>query len=79
MKLFITSYIGNLLRQANYEYDEETKSWCASVDSLPGAYAQADSVEEVREELASVIEDYIILTLKEGRELPNFTREFAHV
>lgn len=64
MKLFINSYIEKLLKKANYEYDEQTKSWCASVDKLPGAYAQADTVEEVRDQLAEVIEDYILVSIK---------------
>jgi predicted RNase H-like HicB family nuclease len=61
MKLFITSYIEKLLKKASYEYDDETKSWCASINELPGAYAQADTVEKVRQELAEVIEDYVIV------------------
>ncbi len=74
MKLYINSYIENLLRKANYEYDKKTNSWCASVDALPGAYAQADSVEEVRERLAEVIEDYIIVSLREHHPLPKFKK-----
>ncbi|MDA2922312.1 type II toxin-antitoxin system HicB family antitoxin [Patescibacteria group bacterium AH-259-L07] len=74
MKLFITSYIEELLKKANYEYDKATKSWCASVDELPGAYAQADTVEEVRGQLAEVIEDYILVSLTEGQKLPHFKK-----
>jgi len=72
MRLYITNYIENLLRKAEYEYDGETKSWCASVKDLPGAYAQADTVEEVREQLAEVIEDYILVSLQEKTPLPGF-------
>lgn len=74
MKLYITKYIENLLRKAEYEYDKETKSWCASVDDLPGAYAQADTVEEAREQLAKVIEDYILISLQENQFLPRFKK-----
>ncbi len=74
MKLFINSYIEKLLKKANYEYDKKTKSWCASVDILPGAYAQADTVEEVRNQLAEVIEDYILVSLAEKQKLPNFKK-----
>ncbi len=56
MKLFILEYIENLLKKAQYEYDSATSSWCAYVQELPGAYAQADSVEEAREKLTEVIE-----------------------
>ncbi len=72
MKLFINSYIEKLLKRANYEYDEKTKSWCASVDKLPGAYAQADTVEEVRDQLTEVIEDYILVSIAERQKLPDF-------
>jgi len=74
MKLYIAQYIENLLRKAEYEYDKKTKSWCASVDDLPGAYAQADTVEEVREQLAQVIEDYILVSLRERQFLPGFKK-----
>lgn len=74
MKLFITTYIENLLKRAEYEYDKETKSWCASVKELPGAYAQSDTVEKVREQLAEVIEDYILISLQEKHPLPGFKK-----
>ena len=74
MKLYIAQYIENLLRKAEYEYDEKTKSWCASAKDLPGAYAQADSVEEVREQLAQVIEDYVLISLQEKHPLPDFKK-----
>lgn len=74
MKLYITRYIENLLRKAEYEYDKTTKTWCASLNELPGAYAQADTVEEVREQLAEVIEDYILVNLQEKQALPGFKK-----
>ncbi len=70
--LFIQTYIEKQLKKARYEFDAETKSWCAWVTSLPGVYAQADTVESVREQLAEVIEDYFFITLKRDGELPGF-------
>lgn len=78
MKLFIVRYIAELLKKANYEYDSATNSWCASIDELPGAYAQANSIEEARSELASVIEDYIYVSLYEQKNLPDF-KDFLNV
>ncbi len=72
MGLYINNYIQDFLKKAEYEYDLETKSWVASVKELPGAYAQADTVEEVREQLAEVIEDYIFVSLYERHPLPVF-------
>jgi predicted RNase H-like HicB family nuclease len=70
--LFIPTYIEKQLQKARYEYDPATKSWCAWVPALPGVYAQHDTVEGVREQLAEVIEDYIFVKLKKGRSLPQF-------
>ena len=75
MKLYIVNYVEKMLRHANYEFDNQTKSWCASVDILPGAYAQADTVEDVRSELAEVIEEYVLVSLQDGHPLPEF-RDF---
>ncbi|MCP6718326.1 MAG: DUF1902 domain-containing protein [Patescibacteria group bacterium] len=74
MKLYIVNYIEKLLRKAEYEHDEETRSWCASIKELPGAYAQANTIEEVREQLAEVIEDYILVSLREKHSLPGFKK-----
>jgi len=60
--------------QANYEYDSATNSWCASVDELPGVYAQADTIENVRSELAEIIEEYVFVLLQEGHPLPEFKK-----
>jgi predicted RNase H-like HicB family nuclease len=70
--LFIPAYVEQQLKKARYEFDPATKSWCAWASSLPGAYAQADTVEEVRDQLAEVIEDYIFVALRKGSKLPQF-------
>ena len=74
MKLYITQYIENLLRKAEYEHDKKTRSWCASIKELPGVYAQADTIEGVREQLTEVIEDYILVSLQEKHPLPGFKK-----
>ena len=75
MNLYITNFIDKMLRRAIYEYDKQTQTWCASVAALPGAYAQADSVEEARAELAEIIEEYVLVSLQEKHPLPEF-RDF---
>lgn len=74
MKLYITRYVENILKKADYEYDKKVKSWCASVKQLPGAYAQADTVEEARTQLAEVIEDYIFISIQEKQTRPGFKK-----
>ena len=41
MELYLIKYINKMLKKATYEYDSVTHSWCASLDELPGVYAQA--------------------------------------
>lgn len=76
MRLFIPTYIEQYLQKATYEFDTATKSWCAYVKELPGVYAQADSKEELRNELGEVIEEYILVSLYQKQTLPNF-KKFA--
>ncbi len=76
MELSINLYIKKLLKKADFEYDKQTKSWCASVDDLPGTYAQANTKKEVKERLAEVIEDYILVSIYQRKRLPNF-RDFS--
>ena len=78
MELYLTNYINKMLKKADYEYDSATNSWCAGVDDLPGVYAQADTIEDVRSELAEVIEEYVFVSLQEGHPLPEF-KDFRQV
>lgn len=73
MKLYLPSYIEKVLERAKYEYDESVNRWIGWIDEIPGVYAQDKSVELVRRELASALEDFILISLKEGKiDLPGF-------
>lgn len=65
--MLVASLIEQNLKKARYEYDAKAKVWCAWTPALPGAYAQGSSVEEARQTLAEVIEDYIIVSLQSGK------------
>ena len=78
MDLYLIKYINKMLKKADYAFDPETNSWCASLDDLPGTYAQADTIEDARSELAEVIEEYVFVSLQEGHPLPEF-RNFRKV
>lgn len=67
---FIRKYIDHFLKNASYEFDKKTKSWCGWIKELPGVYAQGNSVEETRKELEEMIEEYIELKLERGGSLP---------
>lgn len=71
---FITHSIEGYLKHAQYEYDEGVGAWCAWVVGLPGAYAQADTVEDVRDQLAEVIEDYILVSIYNKNPIPELQK-----
>ena len=73
MELKFQSYINSLLKKAKYEYDPSVRSWCGWIKSLPGIYAQKDTLESTREELISTLEDYILISLSKGESIPDFS------
>jgi predicted RNase H-like HicB family nuclease len=66
----LNDYIRAALKRAVYEELEEGEGWFASVAELPGSWAAGKTIEETREELASVLEGWLILALREGDTLP---------
>ena len=70
MESNFAQYIQKFLRSAHYEYDPSVKNWAGWIEGYPGVYAQAETVEEVRADLISVLEDFLILDLQEGKRIP---------
>lgn len=65
----LTAYIRAAMHQASYEILEDG-SYYGEVDGLQGVYANAQTLEECREELQSVLEEWIVLGLRLGHGLP---------
>ena len=72
MELALSKYIEKLLSCAKYEYDDSVKQWAAWIDGLPGVYAQGQKVEEARQELASTLEEHILISISERKLIPGF-------
>lgn len=72
MALRTQQFVDNWLKKGRYEYDESVRAWAGWIEGLPGVYAQADEIEEVREELAELVEEYLISELQAGRAAPGF-------
>lgn len=75
----ISEFIEKKLKEATYEYDKSVKSWAAWIESLPGVYGQGETVEEVRKELTEVLEEYILISLQEGKKVPGFKIPARHL
>ena len=78
MKLLIEQYVENRLKQAEYKFDSEVKAWIGWIDSVPGVLAQAGTLEEVRGELAEILEEHLILSFQEGKNPVSLGSEFKN-
>jgi predicted RNase H-like HicB family nuclease len=65
----LTSYIQAAMRLAKYEILED-QTYYGEIPGFPGVWANADSLEACRDELQSVLEDWLILGLRMGHVLP---------
>lgn len=72
MELALSKYIEKLLSRAKYEYDVSVKQWAAWVEGLPGVYAQGAKIEDARQELASTLEEYVLISISERKSIPGF-------
>lgn len=68
----LTDYIRAAMRLAHYEL-METGRFFATVPPLEGLWAEAATLEESREELQSTLEDWLLLGLQLGHEIPVIT------
>jgi predicted RNase H-like HicB family nuclease len=66
----LTEYINAAMRKAVYEILPEDKSYYGEIPGFQGVYANADTLEECREDLRSGLEGWIILGLQLGHTLP---------
>ena len=65
----LTEYIRAGMRKAHYEvFDDGT--FFGRIEGVRGVWANEDTLEACREELQSAFEDWILLALREGDDLP---------
>ena len=64
----ITDYLQEAMRRAKYKILED-RAYYGWIEELPGVWASASSLEECREELQAVVEDWLLLGLKLGHHI----------
>ena len=64
----ITSYLHEAMCRARYKILEDG-TYYGWIEELAGVWASAASLEECREELESVVEDWLLLGLKLGHDI----------
>jgi predicted RNase H-like HicB family nuclease len=77
MQLRVQNFIETRLSRAEYKYDESVNAWAGWIKDLPGIYAQRQTLEDVRNELAEVLEEYLLVSLQENKNVKGF-KIFQH-
>ncbi len=66
----LNQYIQAALRQAKYEILADDGSFYGEIPGFQGVYANAETLEDCRNELAEVLEEWIFLHLADNTPLP---------
>jgi predicted RNase H-like HicB family nuclease len=65
----IREYVDRALRRAQYDkLDDGT--FCAEVPALRGVLATGDTLEECRDQLAEVVEEWVLVRISRGLDVP---------
>jgi predicted RNase H-like HicB family nuclease len=67
----LTAYIRAAMRQAAYEIVEDDGSFYAHIPAIPGIWANAKTLEACREELESVLEGWVLLSVADHSPIPD--------
>ncbi|MGB9700868.1 MAG: type II toxin-antitoxin system HicB family antitoxin [Thermodesulfobacteriota bacterium] len=65
----LTEYIQKALQKAQYKILED-ETWFAEIPGFQGVWANAKTVEECRQELMEVLEEWLILKIRDQEPIP---------
>lgn len=66
----LEEYIVAAMKQAHYEMITDEEPYYCEIPDLPGVWATGKTLEECRENLKSVLEEWIVLSLRKGLAMP---------
>ena len=66
----LTQYVKAALKQAKYKIIEDENLYFGEIPVLPGVWANGKTLEECRDELEEVVEDWMLVSLRRGYEIP---------
>jgi predicted RNase H-like HicB family nuclease len=67
----LTRYIEAAMGKAKYEILEDDGTYYGQIPGFRGVWANARSLEACRAELQEVLEDWILVALRRGKDLPH--------
>jgi predicted RNase H-like HicB family nuclease len=66
----LTAYIRAAMGQARYEIIEDDQSFFGSIPVIPGVWANTKTLEACRDELESVLEGWLLLSIADHSPIP---------
>lgn len=66
----LTEYIRATMKKARYEILSDDKSFYGEIPGFDGVYANAETLEDCREELEEVLEEWIFFRISRNLKLP---------
>jgi len=66
----LNEYITAALSTAKFEVIEDKEPYYGEIPSLPGVWATGNSLEECKKVLLSVLEEWIDLRIRFGKNIP---------
>nr|VFJ64962.1 MAG: Predicted nuclease of the RNAse H fold, HicB family [Candidatus Kentron sp. FW] len=66
----LTQYLKTAMKHARYEILRDDGSFYAEIPECQGVYANADTLEDCRDELAQVLEDWLLFRIHNHLEIP---------
>lgn len=70
--MILHDYIMSYLEKAHYEIIDDKEPYYGEIPALKGVWATGKTLESCRKELASVLEDWVILHLRMNLPVPGF-------
>jgi len=67
----LNEFITKMLRRAQYKILKDN-SYFGEIPSLKGVWANADNLENCRKELQEVLEDWLLLKIRDREKIPGF-------
>ena len=78
----LTEYVSAALHKAHYELLPDDTLYYGEIRGFDGVYATAKTLEDCREELQAVLEDWLLLSIYKNLPVPiidNISLEVKHV
>ena len=66
----LNQYLKAAIHQAKYKILPDDNNYFGEIEGFQGVYAQAETMENCRNELKEVLEKWVLLQLSEGQTVP---------